>query len=421
MPKASQSSSQDDFNAWKIWIEDKASYILSFAVDESTAKEYVTYISDYVINYLYSSDSPQQQYPSPVVNNPELKDLISSLQNPPKEQLLLTNFPANPEKYKTQELNQAVINSLSSPEYVTEMHNEIISNAIDKAIEIRRLSKVNNHGLKMHTITDQEMFGTLQKLKKDLHERTIGKQALQKPEYEQREERISEYKQSQIHEFTPWGSLPEEVQKDLKAKELDKIENLRAQQDSLGKESNSISSDTSFENIYLSAAKDEFVMENPLRLSQEKKTALKAKVEQEQVTPVVLLKQGKTAEEHVGVSQISSKQEASRPLSKNPRINKHDLTSSVSALPTLTSYIPDSRQYPFAFLPKKDTTASNIKEPSKWEKERLRKIAQQADLKSGEKENFVYTGNVSTVEQGSTSKVKDLVGKFGGNKGNRGK
>ena len=226
MSKESQSSSQDDFNAWKSWIEEKASYILSFAVNEQTAKEYVTYISGYVTNYLYPENSNESRAaatselisklndsPSPAVNNSEFQDLISSLQNPPHSQLLLTNFAANPEKYST----IATEKKVETPEVITTLHNEIISNAIDKAIEEKRLPKWQDYGLKMSRLNDQESFESLQALKKDWHAKTSTNGSYLKTEDQKREERINEYKDSQSRAFTNWDSLTEGVKKDLTA------------------------------------------------------------------------------------------------------------------------------------------------------------------------------------------------------------
>ena len=249
-------------------------------------------------------------------------------------------------------------------------------------------------------------------MKKTWHEQTLSGQDYQKLDYQQREERISEYKQSQSRGFTSFDSLPDGVQKDLKEKELDRIENLREQKDSLGKPLERLDSpEVSFDDAYQSKGSDKFEVKNPLTFSKDDLDLLRAKAKQERITPIVLSnapvkEETKTPQQHVDGAAIVVQQEVTEKQVEDSRRNRYASTSS----------IPDYRKDPFSFLPKKEKQAeSKGKELSKWEKQRLEKLAKQADITSDVKENISYAGNVSQVDsQKTTVKVKDLIVKFTG-------
>lgn len=102
--------------------------------------------------------------------------------------------------------------------------------------------------------------------------------------------------------------------------------------------------------------------------------------------------------------EVKTQQEFSiNQLYDNPKKSRYASTSS----------IPDYKKDPFTFLPKKQNQTTS-KEPSKWEKERLEKLAKTANVSNELKEIISYSGNVSEVGSQSNVKVKDIIKQFKG-------
>lgn len=365
MPETPQSFNQDSFKAWKSWIEDKAAWVLSYALDEKTAKEYVSYISDYVVNYLYPNDSSNRkeatknlvknltQASSPAFKDTNFQKLVFSLQTPSSAPLLITNYPANPEK-------EAVISHPKTLQQASELAGEILNNSIDQAIS-------NLHKRRSSSIpvaSEEQVFKTLRELKQQKANTTF-----EKTEDDLRAERIEEYKAFQTKSFTDWQSLSDEVRQDLLQIEKEKREFLKEQINASNEPGAKIQK-PEFSFLSLHSPQENIAMiENPLRAKRNKDPILAPKPTQASISEG----KPKPKEQVLNKETQPKPQKIEQKVQIDEKPNTRKFTPTPISAPATSSYSKN----PFQFLPPKEQKETT-KPVSKWEQERLEKLARLA-------------------------------------------